>query len=142
MNHQVADLIPAAQQLAQKAAATGWEALQKTHAQAWHTIWETADIQIDGDVAAQQAIRFNIFQLNQTYSGKDARLNIGQRGLQENTAVVPTGIQRPIVCRFIWPPSRKLLHEIYCNTATISWIRRLKMPKSSGFAMGQHSIPW
>ncbi len=80
MNHQVADLIPAAQQLAQKAAATGWEALQKAHAQAWHTIWETADIQIDGDVAAQQAIRFNIFQLNQTYSGKDARLNIGPKG--------------------------------------------------------------
>ncbi|CEN46796.1 hypothetical protein CCAN2_1750001 [Capnocytophaga canimorsus] len=39
-----------------------------------------ADITIEGDVKAQQAIRFNIFQLNQTYSGKDARLNIGPKG--------------------------------------------------------------
>ena len=35
---------------------------------------------IEGDVAAQQAIRFNIFQLNQTYTGKDERLNIGPKG--------------------------------------------------------------
>jgi maltose phosphorylase len=30
-----------------------------------------SDITIDGDVKAQQGIRFNIFQLNQTYLGKD-----------------------------------------------------------------------
>ena len=35
---------------------------------------------IEGDVAAQQAIRFNIFHLNQTYTGKDERLNIGPKG--------------------------------------------------------------
>ena len=29
---------------------------------------------------AQQGIRFNIFHLNQTYSGKDSRLNIGPKG--------------------------------------------------------------
>jgi len=39
-----------------------------------------SDIQIHGDVKAQQGIRFNIFQLNQTYLGKDARLNIGPKG--------------------------------------------------------------
>jgi maltose phosphorylase len=47
---------------------------------AWKRIWETADIVIEGDVKAQQAIRFNIFQLNQTYTGDDARLNIGPKG--------------------------------------------------------------
>jgi maltose phosphorylase len=31
-----------------------------------------SDITIDGDVKAQQGIRFNIFQLNQTYLGKDS----------------------------------------------------------------------
>ncbi|MNM81999.1 Maltose phosphorylase [compost metagenome] len=31
-------------------------------------------------MSAQQAIRFNIFQLNQTYSGEDDRLNIGPKG--------------------------------------------------------------
>ena len=35
---------------------------------------------LDGDVKAQQGIRFNIFQLNQTYLGKDSRLNIGPKG--------------------------------------------------------------
>jgi maltose phosphorylase len=30
------------------------------------------DITIEGDVKAQQGIRFNIFQLNQTYLGKTA----------------------------------------------------------------------
>ena len=47
---------------------------------AWANKWEEGDILIEGDVAAQQAIRFNIFQLNQTYTGKDARLNIGPKG--------------------------------------------------------------
>ena len=37
-------------------------------------------ILIKGDVAAQQGIRFNIFQLQQTYTGEDERLNIGPKG--------------------------------------------------------------
>jgi maltose phosphorylase len=35
---------------------------------------------IEGDLSAQQAIRFNIFHINQTYTGKDERLNIGPKG--------------------------------------------------------------
>jgi maltose phosphorylase len=50
------------------------------HAKAWGKIWATSDVVIEGDIAAQQAIRFNIFQLNQTYTGKDERLNIGPKG--------------------------------------------------------------
>ena len=46
----------------------------------WAAIWETSDIVIEGDEKAQQGIRFNIFQLNQTYSGKYAQLNIGPKG--------------------------------------------------------------
>ena len=42
--------------------------------------WETSDIKVEGDVAAQQGIRFNIFQLNQTYTGEDERSNIGPKG--------------------------------------------------------------
>ena len=49
--------------------------------EAWANIWQySADINITGDVKAQQGIRFNIFQLNQTYLGKDSRLNIGPKG--------------------------------------------------------------
>ena len=46
----------------------------------WEENWSHSDIIIKGDPAAQQGIRFNIFQLNQTYTGKDERLNIGPKG--------------------------------------------------------------
>ena len=42
-----------------------------------------SDITIIGDAAAQQGIRFNIYQLNCTYSGDDPQLNIGPKGLPE-----------------------------------------------------------
>lgn len=62
------------------AAEKGFNVLLAEQAAAWATKWEEGDIIIEGDIAAQQAIRFNIFQLNQTYTGKDARLNIGPKG--------------------------------------------------------------
>lgn len=49
-------------------------------ASAWAEKWKHNDIIIGGDAAAQQGIRFNIFQLNQTYTGEDDRLNIGPKG--------------------------------------------------------------
>ncbi len=58
----------------------GFEGLLKLQINAWRKIWDISDIKIDGDIKAQQAIRFNIFQLNQTYSGKHADLNIGPKG--------------------------------------------------------------
>jgi maltose phosphorylase len=58
----------------------GYKVLLKEHENAWKKNWDESDIIIKGDVAAQQGIRFNIFQLNQTYTGKDSRLNIGPKG--------------------------------------------------------------
>ena len=58
----------------------GYSQLLEDQIKAWAKIWEMSDITIDGDVKAQQGIRFNIFQLNQTYLGKDSRLNIGPKG--------------------------------------------------------------
>ena len=46
---------------AKKARALGYEALKAEHEQAWEEIWALGDIEIEGDVEAQQAIRFNIF---------------------------------------------------------------------------------
>ena len=57
-----------------------FEELKKSHIKAWDFKWKHADIEIEGDIAAQQAIRFNIFHLNQTYTGEDSRLNIGPKG--------------------------------------------------------------
>lgn len=59
---------------------SGYEELLQEHVNLWAQKWEKSDITIDGDVSAQQGIRFNIFQLNQTYTGEDARLNIGPKG--------------------------------------------------------------
>jgi maltose phosphorylase len=50
------------------------------HANAWALVWRDSDITIEGDAAAQQGIRFNIFHLHQTYTGEDPGLNIGPKG--------------------------------------------------------------
>lgn len=80
LNHEHLDLFTAAKAVLHKATALGYESLLKLQADSWAQIWAMADISIDGDLKAQQGIRFNIFQLNQTYSGKDSRLNIGPKG--------------------------------------------------------------
>ncbi|NER14653.1 glycoside hydrolase family 65 protein [Leptobacterium flavescens] len=80
MNHDKYKLISASRNILDQAVTLGYEKLLEKQKQAWAGVWEMADITIDGDVKAQQGIRFNIFQLNQTYLGKDARLNIGPKG--------------------------------------------------------------
>lgn len=70
----------AAVRAAERAYTMGEHGLFAQHVAAWARIWEAGDIVIEGDVAAQQGIRFNIFHLNQTYTGKDDRLNIGPKG--------------------------------------------------------------
>ena len=80
MNHPEGNLIQAAQNILAKANTMGFDVLLENQKLAWAKIWEMSDITIEGDVKAQQGIRFNIFQLNQTYLGKDSRLNIGPKG--------------------------------------------------------------
>ena len=58
----------------------GFDILLAEQRDAWAAKWLQNDIIIEGDASAQQAIRFNIFQLNQTYTGEDDRLNIGPKG--------------------------------------------------------------
>ncbi len=79
-NHDKTKLVLAAKNALSKATSLGFGKLLENQKLAWSKIWEMADITIDGDVKAQQGIRFNIFQLNQTYLGKDAQLNIGPKG--------------------------------------------------------------
>ncbi|WP_370226516.1 glycoside hydrolase family 65 protein [Mesoflavibacter sp.] len=79
-NYEKDQLIEAAKTVLSKANTKGFDSLLEDQKQAWAEIWKMSDITIDGDVKAQQGIRFNIFQLNQTYLGKDSRLNIGPKG--------------------------------------------------------------
>lgn len=75
--HQMeADAIEVLKQVVDK----GFDQLKQEQADAWALKWQNGDVVIEGDIAAQQAIRFNIFQLHQTYTGEDARLNIGPKG--------------------------------------------------------------
>lgn len=79
-NHAVDELVSTAKEILGKANELGFKVLLENQKEAWAKIWEMSDITIDGDVKAQQGIRFNIFHLNQTYLGKDSRLNIGPKG--------------------------------------------------------------
>lgn len=79
-DHGLGELVKAGKAALHSAKEAGFDALKREQAEAWAKKWEMSDIIIEGDVAAQQAIRFNIFQLNQTYSGEDDRLNIGPKG--------------------------------------------------------------
>jgi len=73
-------LLKQAKKVVREAARTGFEILLNEHIKVWEDKWKESDIIIEGDLAAQQGIRFNIFQLNQTYTGDDPRLNIGPKG--------------------------------------------------------------
>ena len=79
-NHPRERMMKIGLQQLQDARAAGFDQLLQAHEAVWAHTWELCDITIEGDVAAQQGIRFNIFQLMQTYTGKDARLNIGPKG--------------------------------------------------------------
>lgn len=79
-NHAKDKLVAACAKVLDESMAAGFDTLFEAHAKVWSHKWEESDISIDGDVAAQQGIRFNIFQLTQTYTGDDARLNIGPKG--------------------------------------------------------------
>ncbi|GAK97835.1 maltose phosphorylase [Nonlabens tegetincola] len=80
LNHNKYELFDASKKILALATEHGYEKLFNEQVEEWSNIWEMADITIDGDLKAQQGIRFNIFQLNQTYLGKDSRLNIGPKG--------------------------------------------------------------
>jgi maltose phosphorylase len=78
--HSKENLVSAANEALDKASGFGFKGLLDLQKSAWAEIWERSDIEIKGDVKAQQGIRYNIFHLNQTYLGKDPDLNIGPKG--------------------------------------------------------------
>ncbi len=68
------------QVISQAVDALSFDELKRRHQTLWLERWQKADIEIGGDPAAQQGIRFNLFQLFSTYYGEDYRLNIGPKG--------------------------------------------------------------
>lgn len=79
-NYGLGQLVEAGTKSLSEAKAAGFDGLLREQVDTWAAKWSESDIIIEGDESAQQAIRFNIFQLNQTYTGEDDRLNIGPKG--------------------------------------------------------------
>jgi len=80
VHHSETSVIPRAINHVRDAYTSGFDVLRSAHESAWKKLWEKADVVIEGDIASQQGIRFNIFHLYQTYTGKHAQLNIGPKG--------------------------------------------------------------
>lgn len=61
-------------------AATGFAAQLESHRRCWQQFWDDADVQLDGDPALQQGLRFNLFHLFQS-AGRNGITSIGAKGL-------------------------------------------------------------
>ncbi|MEN9386397.1 MAG: Maltose phosphorylase, partial [Bacteroidota bacterium] len=79
-NHPTQELFTRSEAYLNRISKKGFAQMLIEQAAAWEAKWAINDIVIKGDVSAQQGIRFNIFQMNQTYTGADDRLNIGPKG--------------------------------------------------------------
>lgn len=99
--HERSELVEHSVAEAREAKSIGWNTLVEEHRRAWQEIWDETDVVIEGDPEAQQGIRYNIFQLYQTYRGDDPRLNIGPKGFTgENMAEILIGTRNCVVYRF------------------------------------------
>ena len=74
----VADAASAALARAQR---RGPRRLVAAHTQAWAERWAASDVQVDGDVAAQHALRFAVYHLIAAANPTDERVSIGARAL-------------------------------------------------------------
>jgi len=57
-----------------------YDDLSAAHSSQVSHLWDSCDIEIDGDPASQQGVRYCMFQLLSTYRGRDSFLNIGPKG--------------------------------------------------------------
>ncbi len=66
---------------ARLAADMDYDRLREAHRALWVQKWHVADIDIEGPVEDQQALRFNLFHLMQAAPAHDWRVSLGARGL-------------------------------------------------------------
>jgi trehalose/maltose hydrolase-like predicted phosphorylase len=59
----------------------GWRKVVAEHEAAWSSRWHCSDIEVEGDAAAQQALRFAAYHLISAANPNDERVSIGARGL-------------------------------------------------------------
>ena len=59
----------------------GWRKVVQEHEAAWSDRWRSSDIEVGGDPAAEQALRFAVYHLNSAANPADEYVSIGARGL-------------------------------------------------------------
>lgn len=60
---------------------TGWHGMAAAHEAAWEGRWLRSHVEIEGDKAAEQALRFAVYHLNSAANPGDERVSIGARAL-------------------------------------------------------------
>jgi trehalose/maltose hydrolase-like predicted phosphorylase len=59
----------------------GWQKVVQEHEEAWAERWQRSHFEIEGDPAAERALRFAMYHLNSAANPADERVSIGARGL-------------------------------------------------------------
>ena len=73
--------LESSRQLCKQAAFIGFDKLLEEHAALWSLRWDTCDIQIEGDEAAQLALRFSLYHLLSIVPAHTERASIPARGM-------------------------------------------------------------
>lgn len=68
-----------------KIMAMDFASLKEEHIQVWQALWEKADVEIDGDNPAQEAIRYSLYQLLSIAPRHSDNVSIPARGLSGQT---------------------------------------------------------
>lgn len=71
----------AARSAVRKSAGLTYQKARRSQVQAWQRTWDRRDVQIDGPIEDQRAVRFAIFQLTQACSRFDSTVSIGAKAL-------------------------------------------------------------
>ncbi len=59
----------------------GLEGIVGAHVRAWEEVWRSCDVEVQGDAAAQRALRFAVYHLVSAADPEDEHVSIGARGL-------------------------------------------------------------
>ncbi len=80
LDHPEEDLVDRAREAVAAARHAGFDGLVAEQEAAVGQFWATSDVEIDGDGALQQGVRFNLFSLFQS-AGRDGRTSLAAKGL-------------------------------------------------------------
>lgn len=72
---------PVAEDTLKNAQRLGWHGIIRRHKAAWDERWRYSDVEVEGDEAAQQALRFAAYHLNSAANPDDERVSVGARAL-------------------------------------------------------------